>query len=110
MTLDDLVAARRARADRWNTFRAPSTAAEDIDRLRFMLDREIDHAQAEVSGAEAHLHSLQARLTSLLTRRDEHDALEAEVASLRQSQMHARYVEREPVVILPRVAHCEVCA
>lgn len=103
MTLDDLVAARAARQKRWgSTFDQPRSAADEIDHLRWRLDAEIDAAQQTVIQAESHLHTAQARLTGLLTRRDEHDALEAEVAALRASTAHAQYVVREPVVIIPR--------
>lgn len=100
--LDALVQAREARRIRWQSFRQPATAADDLDFIRYRLDEQIETAQHSVRQAQGHLATEQQRLTALLTRRDEHDTYEAEIAALRLSQVHARYVEREPVVIIRR--------
>lgn len=100
--LDALVQAREARRARWQSFRRPASAADDLDLLRYHLDEQIVAAQQTATQAQQHLRDAQERLTALLTRRDEHDAHEAEIAALRASQVHARYVEREPVVIIRR--------
>lgn len=100
--LDALVQAREARRIRWQSFRQPATAADDLDFIRYRLDEQIETAQHSVRQAQGHLATEQQRLTALLTRRDEHDTYEAEIAALRLSQVHARYVVRDPVVIIPR--------
>lgn len=94
---ETLIAARR---ERWNGWEQPTTALDEIDQRRYHLVGDIEAAEATVRAVSLELADAQRRLESLLTRREQYDALEAEMAAARLQRTHATYVAREPVVIL----------
>lgn len=78
--------------------------ADAIDTLREKvryLDEQIAWAEQGLDQLLAQTRDARATLERLAGVREDHEALIAEVEQARVSRLHAQYVVREPVVIIP---------
>jgi septal ring factor EnvC (AmiA/AmiB activator) len=80
------------------------SALETLTEKISYLDQQIAWAQDSLQSLLRRVRTERDTIDALIGRREEHQALLAEIEQMRAARTHAEFVAREPVVIIPRAA------